>query len=195
MLKAFFDIFQVTDAQITPSAMARLKWASALSVPAIPFAGVAKYGNLPGGLEGLFVGLAFISTLGLLYAFTSRLANRLWIPDKYLDEAEIARKRQSGSLTFLWTIAILMAVTFGMLLWINVQGSLPAYMKSDLFIIIAFGAVITMPISFQTLCVANSLGDLEPDQTTVKTSVDRYYKYGAIAVLCLAGTIGYLINL
>jgi len=100
MLSAVYKAFEATEVQLTPKAITRLRVSAILSLFAIPIFAVAKLFDLPNGVSNVIIPFGLLCMLAMAYAFSTRLANRLWVPEKYLDESEIERKRRSSSLTY-----------------------------------------------------------------------------------------------
>lgn len=103
MLRALFDLFQITESQLSRAALLRLRLASIVGLFAVPL-GVIKLRHsgqwnllqFDGWYDYAFV----LTIIGFIFVAGTRAVNRLFIPDAYLDEGEITRKRQVNSTVF-----------------------------------------------------------------------------------------------
>ncbi len=114
MLRTFFDLFEVTESQLSNYAMMRLRIAGIIGLLVLPL-GVAKvrqHGiiNMT-QLEYWFDYVFIVAMLGFVVVAATRSVNRLFVPDAYLDESEIERKRKVNGLVF----SIIMAISFALL--------------------------------------------------------------------------------
>ena len=122
MWSAIFKTFETTEIQLTNKAIKRLRLSAVMAMFALPCFATIEFFDLSKNVENILLVAGGISFLALMYTSIVRLANRLWIPEKYLDEAEIERKRRSGSLTnqiMIWlfsffTLVAVLADRFGL---------------------------------------------------------------------------------
>ena len=122
MWSAIFKTFETTEIQLTNKAIKRLRLSAVMALFALPCFAAIELFDLSKNVENILLVAGGISFLALMYTAIVRLANRLWIPEKYLDEAEIDRKRRSGSLTnqiMIWlfsffTLVAVLADRFGL---------------------------------------------------------------------------------
>lgn len=194
MLKTIFDVFQVTEAQVTSSALRRLKLASIVSIPALPLAVLAKHGGRDGALQVIILTLAAVSVLALLLVASSRIANRLWIPERYLDEAEITRKRKSASLAYQCVHLMSAVFIIWFVLAFNSGSGLFDIFSDGAAFMYLMGTIMTVSISLQTLFACLDMAALDSENVDARSAADKYYKYGALAAFLGLFAMTYLLS-
>lgn len=175
MLKPLFDVFQVTEQQLTAKAIKWLRISSVLSLFALPSYMIVEGFDLGPVLTGAFSLLAMAGLLGILYAYSSRVLNRVWTPDKYLDEAEKERKRSASTFAFIVVVASAMIVCAGALLFWFVSGEIPAFLAHERAAIYTLGLIIMFAISLQAIHLAWNIKPIE-DAAAEDTQPDKRYK-------------------
>jgi len=139
-----------------------------------------------------WIDIAFIvSIVAVLVVLLTRSVNRLFIPDGYLDEGEIARKREVNSYvlsTLMWvalTSIILLMILEGA--GFNIRLSLNGL--SEIFdVIMGFFIVLCCAQALKLTWVTKPI-NYAPDEVTAESAAQDYRYYGA-AILFLAITIG-----
>lgn len=177
MLKAMFDIFETTEVQLTHSAVMRLRWASVMGFPALPIFAAIEYFEPTGALITVAFIAGIISVLSLVYCASTRLANRLWVPEKYLDEVEIERKRRSASLTYQILVLLFAAVATVFLFVFpasQVSNSVSFTPRALTFL---FGALLCCTCALQT-GIAAWMTEPLTEGRPVRTPTDGWYKWG-----------------
>lgn len=179
MMKSIFKMFEPTEMQFTRQAISRLKWASILSFP-FPVLTVGLVTLKTTGpmrpIEWVLTGLMLLSAAAFIYVCGSRLLNRAWTPDKYLDESEISRKRQSGSFAFNWTISIAMIIIFFWLIWHYIGWSLPEFAGRGGFGFQVMAILICWAFIIQAYKISQMLEPLlEDGESAELTKTDKKY--------------------
>lgn len=186
MLAKMFNIFETTEIQLTPSAIKRLRWSALLSTLALPSFAVIEFLNPTGNARMAVLAVGIIAGLALLYCFSTRMANRLWIPEKYLDEVEIDRKRRSASLTYqilIWGLALFIPIT--MLFLGGLDRDAGAVLTGRAFTFL-LASIFIITISVQTIIAAWMTQPLSDDSNVEKVPMDARYKWimgGTLIVL------------
>ena len=104
MLAKFFDIFEPTERQFTAKSLRRLKWTTFAAMPCLPLMTILEANpslNLSKSASDVLVILMLISAIAFLVMAFNRITWRVWAPDQYLDESEIARKREASAFTMM----------------------------------------------------------------------------------------------
>ena len=190
MLRALFDLFQITESQLSKGALLRLRFAAILGLLSLPL-GVAKikqHGLINFGQLETWVDYAFLlAVMGFFIVGITRSVNRLYIPDAYLDESEIMRKRQVNGMVFSilmhvgMTVFILL-VLLG-LIGINLSLNLNTEHYDFMFILIAFMSIFCL----QGLLLSFIAKPLAEDDLPAKLSREDFIYLGmwiAVVVTC-----------
>ena len=179
MLKHVFRMFEPTEAQFTPAAIRRLKWASIFALPFAPlsvFLFLAERSTPRDTSDLVLLVLMILSALAMIYCCGARPLNRAWTPDKYLDESEIARKRQSASFAFFWTIGLAMIVGLVWLTCSYIGLALPEILSHPNFGLAVLAVLVCWAFCFQGYKISQILSPLSDRGETVKiTSGDKKY--------------------
>ena len=122
MMKFYADLFELTAESISAKSIRRLRWMTIGSLPYLPMIAYGVLYGLPRGYLALifilFFVLCSVLTISVLLA---RIVNRVWSPDKYLDEWEKDLKRKSMTMAFM----VVMYLALGMgVLWEFLNGYL-----------------------------------------------------------------------
>lgn len=119
MMKFYADFFTLTEESISAKSIARLRWLTIGSLPILPLVAFLKVFGLSGlkvfGSMSIYVGMLFIilCVVCLICAVPvifSRIGNRIWAPDKYLDEWERDMKRKSMAMAFIAVMLVTGAI-------------------------------------------------------------------------------------
>lgn len=179
MMKSIFKMFEPTEMQFTRQAISRLKWASIFSFPfpvLTAWLFIAKSNGPKEITEWIVTVLMLLSAAAFIYVCGSRLLNRAWSPDKYLDESEIARKRQSGSFAFIWMISIAMVVTLIWLIWHYIGWPIPDFANRSGFGFQVLAVLICWAFIIQAYKMSQMLVPLlEDDEIAELTKTDKKY--------------------
>ena len=184
MLKSFFGIFEVTEAQLQPGAIQRLRWGSYLSFLFLPAAAIGHFSDaVQDGVASVLTLSAFaIGFLGFCLMGFARTFNRLWTPDRYLDEGEIARKREVNSFAFFWVMTILMLILFAVVFLGVFDVSAPDMLLDSKTPIGIIMMVFLTALSLQGVKLSSLLRPMESETGAIaRNRVDRYY--GLFALL------------
>lgn len=190
MLSTFFNIFETTEMQLTPAAIRRLRVSSILSFFAFPCFAAAELIATSETAKIVLIVIGLICAAAMVYCFCTRLANRLWVPEKHLDEAEIERKRRSGSVTYqiMLTVLMVLAVAASLI----VEGDLQVLLnpRAALYSTAAFfiGA-----LSVQTAIAAFMTEPLS-EGAVDKVPADSRYKWLLLLMVAFFGGLGFLIS-
>jgi hypothetical protein len=185
MLTTVFKAFEATEVQLTPSAITRLRVSAVLSFFAIPIFAAVEFLSLSGGVKTVLIALGIVSALALLYCYSTRLANRLWMPEKYLDESEIDRKRRSGSITYQILSIILMVLSVGFIVF---QGTLAGFTLDARAVSFGLAILLFSAMSLQTTIAAYIISPIS-DGPVEKVAADGRYKWLILGytLVCIGG--------
>lgn len=110
MMKLYADLFALTEESISAKSIKRLRWLTIGSLPILPLAAFVKifgftslkgFGPLSGYIVIFLITLFAFSLTCAVPVILSRIGNRIWAPDKYLDEWEQDMKRKSMAMAFI----------------------------------------------------------------------------------------------
>ena len=192
MLAKVFNVFETTEIQLTPQAINRLRFSALMSIPAMPLFAAAEFLNFSESVNKVLIALGVICALALLYCFFTRMANRLWIPEKYLDEVEIDRKRRSASLTYqLLVIGLMVSLTIMLLLTGAEKNS--ATLLSPRMFIFFLGSLMCVSMGVQTAIAAWMTEPLSHGKVD-KVASDGRYKWVVLLIILTVGFFGYFIG-
>lgn len=113
MMKLYAKTFELTESSISARSIRHLRLVAFGSLPFLPLVILMILFGMPKGYSAIpFLVLLILSAILLFVVLTSRIVNRVWSPDKYLDEWEIALKRRSMTLAFMVTmyVALFLAI-------------------------------------------------------------------------------------
>lgn len=117
MFKFLADITKLTEKNMSLSSLRRLRIFVFLSMPLFPLQALISLELLPNFIPGWIVGLLIIASIvGLMFMACSRLVNRFWVRDKYLDEWELRIKHRSMAFGFqviTWVVALFIILSIG----------------------------------------------------------------------------------
>jgi len=193
MLKAMFDIFEPTERQLTQRAISRLRLASVIGFFAMPLVGIAQLAPLTGGLNTAVTVLSIIACLAMVYCLLTRLANRLWVPEKYLDESEIELKRRSASLTYQILMLVIAGLIAGMAF---VSAGTPAAMDITLscnLVLLTLGSLLIGAGCLQTGLAAWMTKPIDAEGTA-PSLMDKRYGLFIIVFLMSGAAVGALLG-
>ena len=111
MMKFYANLFELTAGSISAKSIRRLRWLTIGSLPYLPMIAFLILHGLPRSIAALPIILGFIlcSVLTITVLF-ARIVNRVWAPDKYLDEWEKELKRKSMTMAFMVMMCVAMAM-------------------------------------------------------------------------------------
>lgn len=192
MWSAIFKTFETTEIQLTGRAIKRLRLSAVMAMFALPCFATVELLDLSKNVENILLVAGGVSFLALMYTAMVRLANRLWIPEKYLDEAEIERKRRSGSLTnqiMIWlfsffTLVAVLADRFGL------GAGIDWTPRTFTFL---FGILFMMMICVQT-AIAAWMTEPLADVNVKKVASDTRYPWIMLGSFVLVFGVGFLIQ-
>lgn len=181
MLTTFFKAFEATEIQLTAKAIKRLRISALLTYLVLPCYPAFRFLELSKNVEIPLIIILTISVLAMIYSSLTRLANRLWMPESYLDEVEIERKRRSASLTLqimfgLLTVVAIVSVFFHKF----TLGAEIAWTPLGLgYLFISLGAFAANTQIFIAACMTQPLADA----TAETIPADIKYKWSALVFL------------
>lgn len=198
MMKLYADLFELTAESISAKSIRRLRWMAIGSLPFIPMIVFWIVNGLPKStlivpFLLIFV-LCAILTVSVLLA---RLVNRVWSPDKYLDEWEKDLKRRSMTMAFMVVMYVALSLV---VFWELLNGFLPSFATENsgstplLFLLAIVGAGFYTQIFTQlSLIVPMEEDELEKPQYVVTTvrSVLGILVVIIVAVLSIAMALGF----
>ncbi len=198
MLKSFFGIFEATEAQLRPAAINRLKLASWASLLFAPLLALYNFGGIEDGsaMKGPIAFMLLISFIGFTIMGFPRVFNRIWTPDRYLDESEISRKREVNSFAFVWFISALMVALFGFI-GLEILSPNPLTLSAEYSSLLATAfSVLVFAMSLQGIKLSQLLRplDQEAGETVHKTNADKYYAVGALTYIIGVTGLAYILN-
>lgn len=196
MFKKVFDLFEPTEAQFQPKALSRIKYASLLSFLMVPALGAHHLIKDREGMQTIAIGLLVLSIILLVpytIALGSRLFNRAWTPDKYLDESEISRKRDSATFAFIYMKIAAMIVLTVWLLWAGFKLPVPEIMKTSGFSLYVLSVYISTAFCLQAYRVATITTPVDMDEGPVtKVPADRKVVVIALIVISISVILGFI---
>ena len=179
MLKAYFDIFNATEEQLTTKAIGRLKFASFLGLFLMPMVILIDVSGVSGALLNVMMIFTLFTLVGFGYAAMSRAGNRLWVPNKYLDESEIRTKHISAYKTYKW---LMLSIFGGVISFVVLEKafglSLVNLNVNDVLYYI-LGYFLMTAICLQTFFAASLMQPLEIDEVSgqlARNATDKWYK-------------------
>ena len=110
MLKRFYDTFQITESQLTKASLMRLKLAALIGLAPMPLVTVMSIIEVTGLALYVMISVKVIAIPCFIYVACAGITNRVWVPDKYLDENEIQIKHKSAYKTYFWTSWVLFII-------------------------------------------------------------------------------------
>lgn len=112
MMKFYADCTELSERDISAKSMKRLRFLTYLSLPFTPFVGMLDSGFVVDSpLEIPLVILFLISCVALIVLAFSKLLNRVWVRDQYLDEWELQMKHRTLAFVLqlvVWTTAVVL---------------------------------------------------------------------------------------
>ena len=149
MLKLYADLFALTEESISAKSINRLRWLTIGSLPILPIVAFMKtfglkslrvFGPSSLYLAVLVLTIFVVSLICAVPVLFSRIGNRIWAPDKYLDEWERDMKRKSMAMAFI----VVMWVTGAIGVSLNFAGKLIGPYISDNPTILPFLIILTV---------------------------------------------------
>ncbi len=114
MLKFYAKITELNERDVSETTLKRLRVMSFLSLPFTPLLGVMEADILTNSaLIGLMGFILLMSAVALFILCISKLVNRVWVRDKYLDEWELGMKHRSMAFAFQVVLYAICVVLFG----------------------------------------------------------------------------------
>ena len=112
MMKFYADLFALTADSISEKSIKRLRWLTIGSLSIIPLTVFLILYGLPKGYSAIAFFIAYVAAaIFTVTVLLARIVNRVWSPDKYLDEWEKDLKRKSMTLAFM--VVIYVAIGLG----------------------------------------------------------------------------------
>ena len=189
MLRPLFDVFAVTEEQLTKKAIDRLRLASCFSFFFFPVVTIMQQSNISGVM---FMTLGVLSLIGLFsfaYVALSRAGNRLWVPNKYLDEGEVQRKQVSAYHTYTFVMLGMCVILLFFVIADRLYDLRALSVSVDKIIFYAIGNFVMCGISLQTFFATKLMQPLDAENeggALVKSGADMWYKYVACGFVLLA---------
>ena len=118
MMKFYANLFALTAEYISEKSIRRLRWLTIGSLPTLPMTAFLVLFGLPKGYLAIPFMIAFVACFVMMTSvLLARIVNRVWSPDKYLDEWEKDLKRRSMTMAFMVVIyvSIGMGIAWGLL--------------------------------------------------------------------------------
>lgn len=144
MLKWYADVTELDEAAVTPSAMRRIYFLLALSIPFFPLITLEYFLPSQGGIiwKSLFWIALLLSAGASVCLFLTRIINRVWVRDEHLDEWEKAVKHKSMSVGYMF-LTYTFSIFFGLVFVCHemMDGNLPNN-SSEILGFVVIGAVI-----------------------------------------------------
>lgn len=198
MLKALFGLFEITESQLSKGAMLRLRVAGFLGLLALPL-GIAKI-NQHSVINFIqfenWIDIAFvIAVVGFVVVGSTRAVNRLFIPDRYLDESEVARKRHVNATVFwiFMTVGILLMLVILAFMLSGTEMTL--HLQSSHYMLVFLMGIFIPICCIQGLVLSFLSKPLDDDDsTTVMTAQDYKYLVSMIAFVTIATVLGIMIG-
>lgn len=130
MMKFYATLFELTADSISAKSIRRLRWLTIASLPYLPMIAFLVLHGVPRG----FVAIPFILAFVFFSVLTgtvllARIVNRVWAPDKYLDEWEKDLKRTSMTTAFMAMIYVAIAMA---LIWVLFSDNIAPYLDNNL---------------------------------------------------------------
>ena len=189
MLKRIYDTFQITESQLTKASLMRLKLAALISLALMPVLTVMSMRGVTGLAIYIMIGLIGIALLSISYVAFARITNRVWVPNKHLDENEIQIKYKSAHKTYFWIVWVLSIMLIGLHEAERLFGlQFSDYSVNDVLYDTIASILITM-FCLQSYFAASLMQPLEDDDVLAQSEnnkIDFRYKLaGTILVLCV----------
>jgi hypothetical protein len=200
MLKALAKQVELEETSISRKTLRRLTFALLISLPVWPLL-ILDHAGLLEGQGGWFetsagsivkLVIVLVSLLALLIIATSRLVNRLYFPDRYLDEWEIKIKHKSMTFAFqvlMWLFVPILAI-------LTLMG-LPDAQVSGEVLMSALFAVLMLTVYLQTGHAVWQVqpiedADLDGGATPMSKRVTGLLAVAALLLIVVVGmTVGY----
>ena len=121
MMKFYANLFELTADSISKKSIQRLRWLTLAALPIVPLTIFLFLEGLPDGYMAIPILIVLImSMICSSTVLLTRVVNRVWSPDKYLDEWERDLKRKSMTLAFM----VVIYVALGLILALEFFGGL-----------------------------------------------------------------------
>jgi len=190
MLQRYFDIFAATEEQLTKKAIGRLRFSAFLGIFFMPFYTVLSFQEFSDAVGMIIIALTGAAFLGFVYAAMSRAANRVWVPDKYLDESEIKIKHQTAYMSYKWILISAFVLSLTTLIDVNFNAlkTLSYDLTVTDYLFYTFGSLFICAFCLQAFFLAGLMRPLDADgldESGVKSGADRWYKYSTSVFVCV----------
>ena len=123
MFKWYADTFAFDDNTISKRSLFLLILATVISIPVFPLLAWASLIGFPENYDLILIVTLVISFIGFVYVCFSKICNRFWARDKYLDEWELSLKREAMAFS-AQLIAWIAAVGLLMIVLLQAMGFL-----------------------------------------------------------------------
>ncbi len=184
MLKAYFDIFEITEEQLTEKAITRLKFTSFVALFLMPATTFMSMAQVSGVMRHILMGFIVFALICFGYVGMSRASNRFWVPDKFLDEGEIERKRGVWYATFISIMTVAFMALLGFIACeVFLELKLTGISTNDV-LYYTLGNLLMSTVCLQAFFTARDLQPLDADimeTSPARTAIDKGYKYVACA--------------
>ena len=186
MFASFFKIFELKEKDLSRNALLRFRIFTILAIPAFPLITLVELGTLSDGAKDAVMIAALISMVFFVLIGLSRIANRFWTPNRYMDEWEVRLKQSSMSFAYqLILIAVVISViVFISIDWMQSEAVLLNLKANQMFWIFAnlFVMIIFLPLIY----VIWALRAIDSDDARAKGGGAWYKKPGMIAAALVA---------
>jgi len=109
MFKWYAEFFKMTEKQMTRKSLNRLKLITLIAVPAAPLIILDAFGTFSSMSGEVKFAMMIVPIIAFLIVSFSKFANRFLVPNRFLDEWEIARKQEAMAFSYQCLIYTSMA--------------------------------------------------------------------------------------
>lgn len=197
MLARFFKIFELKEKDLSRRALLRFRIFTILAIPVFPLFTLIELGNLSQSATKTAMVVGIISFIFFCIVGLSRIANRFWTPNRYMDEWEIQLKQSSMSfayqLIFIGVVAsVLVLISVG---WIETEAVLFEFKAHQL--VWALANIFVMMLFLPLIYIIWALRPIDVDDRDTELRGAWYKKPGmiaaAIVALCFVSYFGVII--
>jgi len=177
-MKWYADITRLTEHDMSEFKLKLMRFLTIISLPFAPLLGIWQlqlfHNVLPEWLLGLLV---IVTAIPLFLVCISRLVNRVWVRDKYLDEWELRVKHRSMAFGFqvvLYVVAILGGIGIvADMIGFKVPAFPPASIGYGLFALLMLGMYAQIFAQFSMIepIDEDDLAPAEPSRRPIKGAV------------------------
>lgn len=183
MFKWLADVTTLTEKDMSATSLKRLQVFTFLSIPLFPLLVIYHLNLLPDFVPGWSVGLGIaVAAIGFVVLGSSRVANRVWVRDQYLDEWELRIKHRSMAFGFqviMWTIAgcVILFIIFDDM-WDVIRINL-----STIGLLYGLGAISILGIYSQLLAQLAMIQPMDEDELNSTAPGRRSLKVPTLATI------------